>query len=183
MLKIISKKTLFFIILFSLNVIFCFDSISQVKKIISFGMSKIDNTRKIDVIIIHNVYAPSAKDSFSSAEVLKLFKKYDVSAHYLIDRNSNIIQLVEENNIAFHGGKGLLPDGDHKINTRSIGIELINSKKTALTQQQYLALATLIKDIKNRHRIVYMLKHSDVAPERKSDPWNFNSTRLDSLLK
>jgi len=32
----------------------------------------------------------------------------------------------------------------------------------------------LVKDIKSRYNIKYVLRHSDIAPDRKTDPWNMN---------
>ena len=42
------------------------------------------------------------------------------------------------------------------------------------TEQQTQSLLALINNIKKRHTIKYVLRHSDIAPVRKTDPWNFD---------
>jgi N-acetyl-anhydromuramyl-L-alanine amidase AmpD len=84
--------------------------------------------------------------------------------------------LVNEKNIAYQAGHSQLPDGRTGVNSCSIGIELITTKDSldSPTQMQIKSLATLVKDIKSRYKIKYVLRHSDIAPERKTDPWNMN---------
>ena len=142
-----------------------------------------DSARNPDVIIIHSSYCPTVADSFNLQCILSLYKKYDVSAHYIIDRAGLIYCLVDEKHISHHGGKGVLPDGSIKINTRSIGIELVNTKSSFYTELQYTSLANLINGITERYQIKYVLGHSDVAPKRKSDPWNFDWQKLQSMVK
>lgn len=157
--------------------------ISIITRIVNFGFVEPDSPRTPDVIILHSSYCPTKKDSFNLKCILSLYKKYDVSAHYIIDRGGKIYQLVDEKLIAHHGGKGILPDGDIKINTRSLGIELINTKSSKYTESQYIALATLILDIKKRCTINYILGHNEIAPGRKTDPWNFDWNKINELLK
>jgi N-acetyl-anhydromuramyl-L-alanine amidase AmpD len=42
------------------------------------------------------------------------------------------------------------------------------------TEKQIATLLILINQIKQRHSIKYVLRHSDIAPVRKTDPWNMN---------
>jgi N-acetyl-anhydromuramyl-L-alanine amidase AmpD len=67
-----------------------------------------------------------------------------------------------------------LPDGTTNVNSCSIGIELMTSYTESPTEQQLAALLILINQIKKRHPIKYVLRHSDIAPVRKTDPWNMN---------
>jgi N-acetyl-anhydromuramyl-L-alanine amidase AmpD len=88
---------------------------------------------------------------------------------------------VGENNIAYHAGISSLPGTNRSnLNGSSIGIELINTTKTPPTEAQYQSLIRLIKEIKTRHDIRYIVRHSDIAPRRKTDPWMFN---WESFLK
>lgn len=169
-------KSYFYLILGSILMSFSTiaqDSLFTKNRLIDFGKIDIDTIRKIDVVILHSSYCIDI-DSFSLECILKYYKKYDVSAHYIIDRQGTIHRLVDENNIAHHAGKGILPDSINKPNTRSIGIELINTKATSYTEEQYKSLSILLKNIKKRHQIKYILGHSDIAPNRKTDPWNFD---------
>jgi N-acetylmuramoyl-L-alanine amidase len=150
---------------------------------VNFGFIIPDTARTPDVVIIHSSYCTAKEDSFNLDCILGLYKKYDVSAHYIIDRAGGIFNLVDEKNISHHGGKGILPDGSIRVNSRSIGIELINTKSSFCTELQYVSLANLINDITTRYQIKYVLGHSDVAPKRKSDPWNFDWNKLQSMIK
>ena len=158
-------------------------SLTIVDNLLKFGYKYPDTIRNPDVIIIHASYCPSKKDSFNLECVLNLYKKYQVSAHYIIDRDGIIYRLVKEEHISYHGGKGLLPDGGTKINTRSIGIELINTKVSDYTDLQYSALVNLVADIKSRYQIKYVLGHKDIAPDRKTDPWNFDWIKFNTLMQ
>jgi N-acetyl-anhydromuramyl-L-alanine amidase AmpD len=48
-----------------------------------------------------------------------------VSAHYVVGRNGQIVQMVHENEKAWHAGKAKL-SGDPRVNSMSIGIEIVN---------------------------------------------------------
>ena len=56
--------------------------------------------RNIHSVIIHY----TGMRSLQSAVERLLSKKYEVSSHYLISRTGKIIQLVKDNNIAWHAG-------------------------------------------------------------------------------
>lgn len=142
-------------------------------KKISWGFEN-TNKRYIDTIIIHSSYNPFDNDYYNVDKILDIYKDYDVSAHYLIDRQGKIYKLVEEKNIAYHAGKSKMPDGRINVNYFSIGIELIYHKNETPNEYQYQSLNKLIKDIKNRYQIKYILGHKDIAPQRKDDPWNFD---------
>jgi N-acetyl-anhydromuramyl-L-alanine amidase AmpD len=42
------------------------------------------------------------------------------------------------------------------------------------TPQQVQSLLKLINRIKSKNDIKYVLRHSDIAPGRKTDPWNMS---------
>lgn len=142
-------------------------------KMVNFGVKKATN-RSIDAIIVHSVYNSSGGDEYDVDLIIKQFSTYNVSAHYLIGRDGEIIQLVKEADIAYHAGVSRFPDGSRGVNSRSIGIEVITSLTDAPTLAQMNATADLIKDIQSRNRINYVLRHSDIAPGRKTDPWNMD---------
>jgi hypothetical protein len=138
------------------------------------GFDKWKVKRPVDVLIIHSSFCIKSNDPFDVYCVLGEYKRSGVASHYLIDRSGNIHKLVDENNVAHHAGFGKLPDGYNAINTRSIGIEIINNEQQGPTNEQYEALARLTKDIKSRHRIKYIKGHNQIAPDRKTDPWRFS---------
>ncbi|MDX2190691.1 MAG: N-acetylmuramoyl-L-alanine amidase [Bacteroidota bacterium] len=154
------------------------DTIIVTQHLLPFGYIYPEQERNPDVVIIHSSYCSEQKDSFNLQCILDLYKKYDVGAHYIIDREGIIFELIDECLIAHHAGKGTLPDNDNRTNTRSIGIELINTKNSDYTVAQYLSLAYLLKDIDSRWNIKYTLGHSDIAAVRKTDPWKFDWNKL-----
>lgn len=159
----------------------CKDSIKIINNEVNWGFES-KNVRTINSIIIHSTHYVNI-DTFSVAGVLAQFNKYNVTSHYLIDREGKIRLLVSEKNIAWHAGKGTLPDGSSNINSKSIGIEIINSPENPPNDKQYEAIAYLVKDIKTRYNIKYILGHDQIAPGRKTDPWLFDWNKFNSLLK
>lgn len=104
----------------------------------------------------------------------------EVSAHYLVSRLGDVTQMVEETARAWHAGAGEWR-GAQDINSRSVGIELDNSGAHPFPEPQMAALETLLKDILARWPIQPddIIGHSDMAPERKSDPGpRFDWSRL-----
>lgn len=153
-----------------------------INKIVNFGKKKVSG-RNVDVIIVHSVYNASGGEQYDVELIIKQFARYKVCAHYLINRDGTIFQTVDERDIAFHAGASKLPDGTSGINSRSIGIEIITSLTEAPTAAQLTATVNLTKDIRSRHNIKYILRHSDIAPGRKTDPWNMDWETFLDLIK
>lgn len=143
------------------------------EKLVSWGFQE-TKERRIDTIIIHTSYDAIGAAPYGIEGLIKEYKDYQVAPHYLIDRNGVIYKLVEEKNIAYHAGKSQMPDGRQNANGFSIGIEIMNTKIGQITAEQYQALNDLIKDIKSRHEIGYVLGHNQIASDRKDDPWNMD---------
>jgi len=99
----------------------------------------------------------------------------EVSSHYLIKHNGNIITLVPDLYIAWHAGKSLWKSYK-SLNQKSIGIEITNPghefgyKK--FSKKQISSLLKLSKFLIKKYKISSknILGHSDIAPERKKDP-------------
>jgi N-acetyl-anhydromuramyl-L-alanine amidase AmpD len=142
-------------------------------------MRTVEN-RKINAVIIHSVFNNLGGDKYDVDLVIQQFMHYRVSSHYIIGREGNIYSLVNEKNIAFHAGRSQLPNGQTNLNATTIGIELVTSFDDAPTVEQIKSLTLLVKDIRKRYKIDYVLRHSDIAPGRKTDPWNMD---WDDFLK
>ena len=173
----IKKKRIYWLLIIVLGY-FCNDiEAQQVSKVIdkkvNFGFRETPN-RDIDVIIIHSVFNNSGGDFYDIDLIIKQFKRYKVSSHYLIGRDGSVYQLVDDKNIASHAGKSCLPDGRTAVNKCSIGIELVTSYTESPTEEQTKALVELVNGLKSIYKINYILRHSDIAIGRKSDPWNFD---------
>lgn len=95
----------------------------------------------------------------------------EVSAHWLIDENGRTEQLVCETRRAWHAGQGAW-HGRDDVNSRSIGIEIVNPGDCPFTSAQMKALETLLAQIMARWQIPphAVIAHSDLAPGRKTDP-------------
>ncbi len=98
-----------------------------------------------------------------------------VSAHYVVEEDGKIWQLVPEERRAWHAGEsGWLDRRD--INAHSIGVEIVNPGHEfgyrAFPAEQIRAVAELCRDIVTRWRVPprFVLGHADVAPHRKQDP-------------
>lgn len=95
----------------------------------------------------------------------------EVSAHYLISEQGAVLQLVAEDMRAWHAGAGQW-GGVSDVNSRSIGIELVNTGAHPFPEPQMTALEALLRAIARRWHIPpeRVIAHSDLAPLRKSDP-------------
>ena len=99
----------------------------------------------------------------------------EVSCHYLIKNNGEIVKIVPDLYIAWHAGKSLWRSFK-SLNKNSVGIEITNQghewgyKK--FSKKQIISLLRLSKLLIKKYRINIknILGHSDVAPERKKDP-------------
>jgi N-acetylmuramoyl-L-alanine amidase len=135
----------------------------------------------IDTIIIHHTASNNG-----AADLAHLRDpKAEVSAHYMLDRDGKIYQLVGDQKRAWHAGKAELHGVPTDVNGRSIGIEIVNdgSGKTPFTEAQYKSLTQLVGYLKQEYKVPMnnVLGHKDVAvPKgRKSDPAsNFDWARL-----
>jgi N-acetylmuramoyl-L-alanine amidase len=96
---------------------------------------------------------------------------HEVSAHYLIAEDGEVLALVPEEMRAWHAGAGSW-GGHQDINSRSIGIELANRGTHPFAHRQMLALEQLLDGILSRWSIPpeRVIGHSDMAPDRKFDP-------------
>lgn len=99
----------------------------------------------------------------------------EVSAHYLVEENGSVHNLVDEDQRAWHAGASFW-DGESDINSASIGIEIVSPGHEfgyrPFPKKQLKAVKTLCREIMARHKIKAdnVLAHSDIAPGRKSDP-------------
>tara|TARA_Y100000817_G_scaffold314002_1_gene311529 strand:- start:121 stop:849 length:729 start_codon:yes stop_codon:yes gene_type:complete len=127
--------------------------------------------KKIKFIILH--YTGMNKES----SVLKRLcdENSKVSAHYLIKKNGDLINLVPDLYEAWHAGKSSWKK-TKSLNKYSIGIEIHNpghnNKYEKFSFKQITILKELVKQLIKRYNINLenILGHSDIAPERKKDP-------------
>lgn len=98
-----------------------------------------------------------------------------VSAHYMVEEDGRIFQLVEEDRRAWHAGVSVW-NGITDVNSASIGIEIVNGGHDFglpdFPDSQINALIPLCKRIIETYDIAArnVVGHSDIAPDRKNDP-------------
>lgn len=106
----------------------------------------------------------------------------EVSAHYCITEEGEVVRLVPEEKRAWHAGLSYWR-GHRDVNSASIGIELDHPGHALgyreFADAQFEALLPLLARIVETHDIprANVVGHSDVAPARKTDPgelfpWN-----------
>ena len=123
------------------------------------------------IIVLHYTGMGSALESL---EVLcDPFTK--VSAHYFIDEDGSVLNLVPDNVRAWHAGISFWK-GETDINSHAIGIELVNPGHEFgyrnFPEAQMKTVINLCQELIKKYDIPAdnIVGHSDVAPERKTDP-------------
>jgi N-acetylmuramoyl-L-alanine amidase len=125
----------------------------------------------VDMVVIHYTDMESAEDALARLRD----PAAGVSAHYLIDEDGAVHQLVDEDMRAWHAGEARWR-GRGDVNARSLGIELVNPGHQfgcrPFPDPQMAACIELIHSVLGRHPIPArnVVGHSDVAPRRKKDP-------------
>ena len=135
-------------------------------------------------------------DPFNMDHIRKIFVDYDISVHYIIDREGVVRCYVPEDRVAWHAGKGEFandPKYTNQMNQYAIGIEIAatgsredmalyltaeeydalpNSLK-GYSDAQYEALKLLVADLCSRYDIPmdrdHVIGHQDYSPA-KNDP-------------
>ena len=129
------------------------------------------NGMPIDMLVLHYTGMPTGEEALARLTDIE----HEVSAHYLIEEDGRIFQLVPEAQRAWHAGVSYWR-GYKGLNARSIGIELVNPGHNfgyrPFPELQMMALETLALDILARYPIPSrnVVGHSDIAPTRKNDP-------------
>jgi N-acetylmuramoyl-L-alanine amidase len=125
----------------------------------------------VDMLVLH--YTGMTSGEAAMARLCDPAAK--VSAHYTIDEDGTVYAMVPESRRAWHAGLSCWA-GARDINSRSIGIEMVNPGHEfgyhPFPAAQIDALIELGQAVLARHPIApwRVLGHSDVAPARKDDP-------------
>ncbi len=139
-----------------------------------------------DLMVIHHISLPPGgfADRNSTSFIVDFFQNrldsslhpyfeeiadQKVSSHFLISRNGEVFQFVSIQHKAWHAGLSSFM-GREKCNDFSIGVELEGDGEHPFEEIQYQALAKLTAQIQDAYPDLLFAGHSDIAPNRKTDP-------------
>ncbi|MCO7223969.1 1,6-anhydro-N-acetylmuramyl-L-alanine amidase AmpD [Pleionea sp. CnH1-48] len=153
----------------------------------------------IDLLVIHNISLPPAQFGGGHIEAFfqgrldtsvhpffETIKDLRVSSHFLVMRTGEVLQFVSCDDRAWHAGVSEW-QGQENCNDFSIGIELEGTDDIPYEEVQYQSLASLTKTLMLAYPQITperIVGHSDIAPERKTDPgpafnWSYFRRLLD----
>lgn len=123
--------------------------------------------RKPNYVIIHHTAQDSLKQTINTFTL----SRTQVSSHYVVGRDGEIVQMLNDYLRSWHAGNGRWGN-DTDLNSASIGIELDNNGSEPFTEAQIESLLVLLKRLKWKFGIptANFIGHSDIAPSRKVDP-------------
>lgn len=123
--------------------------------------------QRVELIVLH--YTGMADGASARARLCD--PEAEVSAHWLVHEDGRAEALVPEDRRAWHAGAGSW-QGRDDVNSRSIGIEIVNPGDRPFPARQMDGLVALLRGIMARHGLApaAVIGHSDMAPGRKSDP-------------
>ncbi len=143
--------------------------VKQIAPSPNFGERK--GVKSPDMIVLHYTGMKTAQGALDWL----CAEESQVSCHYLVLEDGDIVQLVAEDKRAWHAGKSCW-HGEHDINSRSVGIEIANPGHehgyVDFPRVQMVSVVELVGDIVKRNSIpaAGIVAHSDIAPLRKEDP-------------
>ena len=136
----------------------------------------------IELLVIHNISLPPGEFDGGAVEAFfanrldpnlhpyyEQIRDLQVSAHFFLRRNGELVQLVPCFKRAWHAGVSRWC-GRERCNDFSIGIELEGSDLVPFTEAQYIVLTRLTRALMAHYPIKDVVGHSDIAPGRKTDP-------------
>ncbi len=149
----------------------------------------------ITLALIHSISLPPGE--YGGDEIERLFTNQldwsahpyfeqirgtEVSSHFVIRRDGELVQFVSVSDRAWHAGRSSWRGRDN-CNDYAVGIELEGLEDHPFETAQYQALSKLIDALSQRWPIQAIAGHEHVAPGRKRDPGQaFDWPLLQSLL-
>jgi len=142
-------------------------------------------TAEVSLLVIHNISLPAG--CFGLGHIDALFKGclaidaddsfaelagLQVSAHFLIRRDGEVVQYVSCDDRAWHAGVSEF-NGRKNCNDFAIGIELEGTDSSGYTEMQYHQLMLLTLELMAQYPMINtdnIVGHCDIAPGRKTDP-------------
>ena len=149
----------------------------------------------IDLVVVHSISLPPGQ--YGGDEVTQLFtnaldfdahpyfqsiRGLEVSAHFFIRRQGELIQYVSCDERAWHAGASAYR-GRNNCNDDSVGIELEGTDESPFADAQYETLAALCAALGQQYPVRHVAGHEHIAPGRKRDPGKgFDWLRLQNAM-
>ncbi len=148
----------------------------------------------VDLVVLHSISLPPGEYGGDAVERLftnaldwsahpyfETIRGLEVSAHFFVRRDGELVQFVSCDERAWHAGASCW-HGRDDCNDFSIGIELEGLEGETFEAAQYATLAALLASLARRYPIAAVAGHEHVAPGRKHDPGaGFDWARLRRL--
>lgn len=153
---------------------------------------------EIQLLVVHNISLPPSQ--FGGGYIEQFFQNQldwslhpyfqsiegmQVSTHLLILRTGEVLQFVNFNDRAWHAGRSSYL-AKKECNDYSIGVELEGSDELPFEDIQYTVLAQVTAVLQTHYPKIlqHLAGHSDIAPNRKTDPGPFfNWVKFRTLLQ
>lgn len=149
----------------------------------------------VDLIVLHCISLPPGEYGGSAVQDLfanrldwslhpyfQSIQGLQVSSHFYIRRQGELLQFVSADDRAWHAGASIYHGRDN-CNDNSIGIELEGVEGGLFTDCQYETLTGLCAAILQAYAVTDIAGHEHVAPGRKTDPGRgFDWPRLRQAL-
>jgi AmpD protein len=136
----------------------------------------------IDLVVLHSISLPPGEYGGTAVQALftnqldwdshpyfQQIRGLEVSAHFFIRRDGNLLQFVSCDDRAWHAGQSRHAGRDN-CNDFSIGIELEGLEGDRFEPAQYDSLTALLPALMQRYPIRHLAGHEHIAPGRKADP-------------
>ena len=137
-----------------------------------YGLKQTQPTIDPKIVVIHHTVIPSLEETFEAFYSAKLpnsrpkiadASALNVSAQFLVDRDGSTYRLMPENYMARHV---------IGLNHCSIGIENVGgTKDLPLTREQLQANVQLVRYLKEKYDIQYLIGHQEYTNFEGHDLW------------
>jgi AmpD protein len=137
---------------------------------------------RVDTVVLHSISLPPGEYGGDGIERLftntldwsahpyyERIRGLEVSAHFVVRRDGQVLQFVSIDERAWHAGRSHWEDRE-AANDWSIGIELEGLEGETFEPAQYAALEALLPAIDRIRAVRQVVGHEHVAPGRKLDP-------------
>lgn len=164
------------------NAVFTAGWLSAARKLPSPNFGPRPTGSRISLIVLHAISLPP--ETFGTNCVEAFFTNcldhsahpyfatitgVEVSAHFYLRRDGEVVQFVSVDDRAWHAGASSW-QGVGNCNDFSVGIELEGSDTQPYTTAQYASLWPLLEALCQHYPINSIAGHCHIAPGRKTDP-------------